>query len=230
MSDYTITLIRDLPQDERPRERLERHGAGSLSVTDLIAIILRTGNARTSAIQLAHQLFTRFGSLKNLAAASVAELSAINGIGLAKACQLKAAFELGRRLAASIDAPRPTITNPEDASTLVKEEMRLFREEHFYVLFLDTRNGVIAQEDITKGTLNASIVHPREVFNPAISRRAAAVIVVHNHPSGDPAPSKEDLALTARLKQAGDIIGIPLLDHLVIGDNRFVSLKERGLM
>lgn len=229
MPDYA-TLIRDLPQDERPRERLERHGVGALSVTDLIAIILRTGNARTSAIQLAHQLFTHFGSLKALAAASVVELSAINGIGLAKACQLKAAFELGRRLAASVDAPRPTITAPGDAAALVMEEMRLLPEEHFRVLLLDTRNGVIKQDDISKGTLNASIVHPREVFNPAISHRAAALVVLHNHPSGDPSPSKEDLALTARLKQAGDLLGIPVLDHLVIGDNRFVSMKERGLM
>ncbi len=229
MSDYT-TLIRDLPQEERPRERLERLGAASLSVPDLIAILLRTGNARTSAIQLAQHLFARFGNLKNLAAATVQELSEINGIGLAKACQLKAAFELGRRLAAATDAPRPVITNPRDAAALVMEEMRLFREEHFRALLLNTRNEVTGMQEISVGSLNASLVHPRELFHAAISRKAAAIIVAHNHPSGDPTPSKEDLALTARLKQAGDLLGIPVLDHLVIGDNRFVSMKERGLM
>jgi DNA repair protein RadC len=133
-------------------------------------------------------------------------------------------------LAATTDAPRPTITNPQDAAALVMEEMRLFREEHFRILLLDTRNGVTGMQEISVGSLNASIVHPREVFHAAITRKAAAVILLHNHPSGDPAPSKEDLALTARLKQAGELLGIPVLDHLVIGDNRFVSLKERGLM
>lgn len=151
-------------------------------------------------------------------------------IGLAKACQLKAAFELGKRLATTGDAPRPVITSPLTAANLVMEDMRYLQQEHFRVIFLDTRNQVITAKDISIGSLNASIVHPRETFKAAISHTAAAVILVHNHPSGDPTPSKEDLALTARMKEAGELIGIPVFDHLIIGDGRFISLKERGMM
>lgn len=229
MTDYTV-LIRDLPQEERPRERLERLGSSALDIPSLIAILLRTGNARTSAIQLAHLLFARFGSLKALAGASIEELSAVSGVGLAKACQLKAAFELGKRLATSVDAPRPVISSPQDAANLLMEEMRHLREEHFRALLLDTRHQVMRQQEISVGSLNASLVHPREVFRAAIAASASALVLAHNHPSGDPAPSKEDLALTQRLAQAGELMGIPVLDHLIIGDNRFVSLKERGMM
>lgn len=228
--DYNALLIRDIPRDERPRERLERYGAGSLAAHELLAILLRVGNARVSALQLAQQLVSHFGGLHRLAAASVQELSQVNGIGLAKASQLHAAFELGKRLAASSGAPRPTISSPLDAANLVMEEMRYFPQEHYRVLLLDTRHQVISGRDVSVGSLNASIVHPRETFKPAIAASAAAVILAHNHPSGDPTPSKEDLALTARMVQVGELMGIPVLDHLVIGDGRYVSLKERGLM
>ena len=230
MPEQYSVLIRDLPQDERPRERLERYGANALTVPELLAIILRVGNVRVSALQLGQQLVSHFGSLRALAAASVQELSTINGIGLAKACQLKAAFELGKRLATAPDTPKPIITSPQDAANLVMEDMRYYREEHFRVLFLDTRNQVTNASDISIGTLNASIVHPREVFKAAISHLAAAIVLVHNHPSGDPKPSGEDLSLTARLKQAGELVGIPVFDHLIIGDGTFVSLKGLGLM
>lgn len=230
MAEEYHVLIRDLPRDERPRERMERYGAAALTIPELLAIILRVGNTRVSALQLAQQLVSHFGGLRQLAAASVQELSTINGIGLAKACQLKAAFELGKRLATSSDAPRAIITSPQDAVNLVMEDMRYLREEHFRVIFLDTRNQVIACKDISIGSLNASIVHPRETFKAAISHLAAAIILTHNHPSGDPSPSSEDLALTARMTQAGELIGIPVFDHLVIGDGRFVSMKEKGLI
>ncbi|MFA7257859.1 MAG: UPF0758 domain-containing protein, partial [Kiritimatiellales bacterium] len=152
MSDSYV-LIRDLPQDERPRERLERYGAPALSIPELIAILLRVGNTRVSALQLAQMVVSRFGSLRNLAAASVQELSEVNGIGLAKACQLKAAFELGKRLATSSNAPRPTISSPLDAANLIMEDMRYLQQEYFRVLFLDTRHQVIAQRDISIGSL-----------------------------------------------------------------------------
>ncbi|MHB0938377.1 MAG: RadC family protein [Armatimonadota bacterium] len=229
MTEYS-GMIRDLPADERPRERLERYGPGALGTPELLAIILRVGNTRASALQLAQELISRCGGLRGVATASVQELSTINGIGLAKACQLKAAFELGKRLATSTDAPRPVISSPQDAANLVMEEMRYYPEERFRVMFLDTRHQVISDEEISRGTLNASLVHPREVFKAAIKVTAAAVLLVHNHPSGDPTPSKEDLALTARMTQTGDLVGIPVLDHLIIGDGRFVSLKDKGLV
>jgi len=230
MTETYNPMIRDLPPDERPRERLERYGADALGLSELIAILLRVGNARTSALQLAQHLIGRFGCLRGLAMASVQELSSINGIGLAKACQLKAAFELGKRLATTPDAPKVIVTAPQDAANLVMEEMRYLTEEHFRVICLDTRNQVIKIMDTSIGSLNASIVHPRETFRPAIINNAAALILLHNHPSGDPTPSKEDLSLTARLVQCGEMIGIPVFDHLIIGDGRFLSLKERGLM
>ncbi|MHB9132865.1 MAG: RadC family protein [Armatimonadota bacterium] len=230
MPESYSVLIRDLPQDERPRERLERYGAGALGNPELIAILLRVGNARVSALQLAQQLLSRFGGLRELAAATIQELSQVNGIGLAKACQLKAAFELGIRVARENGGLKPIIQSPQDAANLVMEVLRYEKQEHFRILFLDTRNQVIGEKEISVGSLNASIVHPRETFKAAISHSAAAIILVHNHPSGDPTPSKEDLALTARMVQAGELVGIPVLDHLVIGDGQFVSLKERGLM
>jgi len=223
-------LMRDYPREERPRERLERYGVGTLSTAELLAIILHSGIKGVSVLQLAQTLLNRFNGLRNLAGATVQELGTVNGIGPAKACELHAAFELGKRLAISPDTPRPIITSPLDAVNLLMDELRYLKEEHFRVLLLDTRNQVIVNRDISVGSLNASIVHPRETFKAAISALAAAIIIVHNHPSGDPAPSTEDLSLTARLVKCGELVGIPVLDHLIIGDGRYLSLKEKGMM
>jgi len=224
---YRVT-IKDMPADLRPRERLLRDGAGVLTDIELLAIILRTGTAAASAVQLAAAVLGRFGHLRGLVQASVEELSLLPGIGPAKAAQIKAALELGRRVAASSGAERPVIKSPEDVAGLVMEEMRHLDREHFRALLLNTRHQVIAQETISIGTLNSSAVHPRELFKNAVKRSAAALILVHNHPSGDPAPSREDLEITRRLQEAGRIIGIDVLDHVIIGDNTFVSLKAKG--
>jgi len=224
------TIIRDLPEEERPRERLAKRGPEALANSELLAILLRTGSAKESALGLASRLLSRFGGLRGIAQATVEQLSEVSGMGLAKAAQLKAAFELGKRLAVSSDEARPTIGSPGDAASLVMEEVRYQDREHFLALFLDSRNRVIAQRTISVGSLQSNIVHPREVFKEAISRSSASLIVLHNHPSGDPTPSEDDRAITARLKEAGNLIGIPLLDHIIIGGGRFVSLKEKGVL
>lgn len=229
MDTYRV-IIRDLPEEERPRERLAKSGPEALANSELVAILLRTGTAKESAIGLANRLLSKFGSLKGIAKATVEELSSVNGMGLAKAAQLKAAFELGKRLAAFTEDSRPVIGSPADAASLVMEELRHQDKEHFLALFLDTRNRVIARKTISVGSLQANIVHPREVFKEAVSRSAASLIVLHNHPSGDPTPSEEDRAITTRLQEAGKLMGIPLLDHIVIGAGQFVSLKERGVL
>ena len=229
MEEYHA-IIRELPAEERPRERLAKHGPEALANAELLAILLRTGSAKESALGLANRLLSKFESLRGIAQATVEELSEVNGLGLAKAAQLKAAFELGKRLATTAADDKPAIGCPADAAALVMEQLRYQDREHLVALFLDTRNRVIAQRTISVGSLTASIIHPREVFKEAISRSAAAVIVLHNHPSGDPSPSEEDRAITARLKEAGGLIGIPVLDHIIIGAGKFVSLKEKGAL
>ena len=230
MPEQYNVLIHDLPVEERPRERLERYSAGNIQLAELLAIILQTGYQGVSVLQLAQALLSKFGGLRNLAGASVQELREVHGIGPAKASQVHAAFELGKRLAVTPDIPRPIITSPLDAVNLLMEDMRYLREEHFRALFLDARNQVIVMREISVGSLNASIVHPRETFKAAVSALAAAIIVAHNHPSGDPTPSAEDMTLTTRLVKCGELIGIPVLDHLIIGDGRHLSMKEKGLM
>ncbi len=223
-------LIRDLPADERPRERLIKYGAESLSAAELLAILLRTGVAGLSAMGLAQRLLSQFGSLRGVAQASVETLSTVNGLGPAKAAQLRAAFEIGKRNAAFVDAARPLIRSPQDVANLLIPELAGELREQFRAMLLDTRNQVQCVKTISIGSLNASIIHPREVFKEAIAQSAAGIIVAHNHPSGDPSPSQEDIAVTRRLVEAGRILGIDLLDHVVLGDGRFISLKERGLM
>ncbi|MFD0713966.1 DNA repair protein RadC [Paenibacillus sp. GCM10027626] len=223
-------VLRDVPNEDRPRERMIARGAEALSHAELLAILLRTGTKRESAVLLAAHLLHKCGSLQGLVDMSIDELTAIRGIGPAKAVQLKAGVELGRRLARSRGASSPAIHRPADAAQLLMEEMRYLKREHFVCLFLNTKNHIITQETLSVGTLNASLVHPREVFRAAIRCSCASIICAHNHPSGDPTPSPEDIALTRRLQEAGELVGISLLDHLVIGDNRFISLKEQGLM
>jgi DNA repair protein RadC len=225
-----MAMIRDLPEDERPRERLVSYGPQALSSAELLAILLRTGTQKFSVIALAEQLLSHFGSLRSLACASIEQMGAINGIGTAKAAQIQAAIELGKRLAAISENPKPVIRTPNEVYSLVSPELRDEAKEHFKALLLDTKNQVIRIRTISIGSLNASLIHPRELYREAISAASASVIVVHNHPSGDPTPSREDVEVTKRLIEAGKVIGIELLDHVVVGDGRFVSLKERGLM
>ena len=216
--------MKDLPEDARPRERLLKEGAGALSEVDLLAILLATGSRGATALELASQMMAQFRSLHLLQDASVEELSG------AKAATVKAALELARRLSQFSGPPRPVIKTPDDAAALVMEEMRHFDREHFRALLLNTRNQVIGTDKVSVGTLNSSTVHPRELFRNAIKRSAASVILVHNHPSGDPTPSREDIDITRRLIEAGKIIGIDVLDHIIIGDNKFTSLKAKGLI
>lgn len=222
--------LRDIPHDERPRERMMQYGAGALSHAELLAILLRTGTRQESALHVAQRILNRAGDLRNLMDLSVEELMQTKGIGTAKAIQLKAGFELGIRVSAARRPDRITIRSPRDAADLLMEQLRYLKKEHFVCLFLNTKNHIIAQETLSMGSLNASIVHPREVFRAAIKCSSASVVCAHNHPSGDPAPSPEDIQITQRLCEAGQIVGIDVLDHIVIGDGIFVSLKEQGLM
>ncbi|MBI3912345.1 MAG: DNA repair protein RadC [Armatimonadetes bacterium] len=230
MTERYSLAIRDLPEEERPRERLQRYGPEVLGTPELIAILLRTGTTRENAVALAERLLKEFGGLRGLVSATVAELSGISGIGAVKAVEIRAAVELGKRIGALSDDARPTIRSPADAAQLVMSDLRHQPKEVLRVLLLDTRNRVQRIPEVSVGSLTESIVHPRELFREAIRHSSAAVIVVHNHPSGDPTPSAEDIAVTKRLAEGGKLLGIEVLDHVIIGDGRFVSLKERGLM
>ncbi|WHY84875.1 DNA repair protein RadC [Neobacillus novalis] len=229
MSTNTL-MIRDFPQDERPRERFIQNGPQSLSNHELVAILLRTGTKDESVLQLSNRLLTHFEGLRMLKAATLEEMTEIKGIGSAKAIQILAAVEIGRRISNLSYNDRYVIRSPEDGAKYLMNDMRFLSQEHFVCLYLNTKNQVIHKQTVFIGSLNASIVHPREVFREALKRSAASVIAVHNHPSGDPAPSREDIEVTKRLVECGKIIGIDLLDHLIIGENKFVSLKEKGYL
>lgn len=226
---YTLT-IKELPAEERPRERLLKCGPEKLSNAELLAIILRVGTAEYSAIGLAQHMLGKLNGLRGIATAGIGELSKIKGLGAAKGAQIQAMVELGKRLAASVGETRPVIREPQDAVDLLMPELRDAHQERFKGMFLNTKGEVLKISTITVGTLDASLISPRELFREALGWNSAAVIVAHNHPSGDPTPSREDITVTKRLVQAGEYIGIELLDHMVIGDSRWVSLKERGLM
>jgi len=222
--------VREMPPAERPRERLYRHGPGGLKTSELMAIVFRTGSREARAEQIAERLLASFGDLRRMAKASIEELCEFDGVGLVKAIELQAAFELGKRLVDSARAERPTIRCPRDVADLVMNELKMLDQEHFRVLLLDTKNRVTRIEEVFKGSLNSSVSHPREAYRAAVSAAAAAVILVHNHPSGDPRPSQEDIATTRRMAEAGETLGIPLLDHVIIGDGQHVSLKEKGIL
>jgi DNA repair protein RadC len=223
-------MIRDFPQDERPRERLIQSGAASLSNQELLAILPRTGTKAESVLQLSNRLLTSFDGLNLLKDASLEEITKTKGIGLAKAVQIMAAVELGRRIGNLAFDDRYSIRSPEDGANYVMNDMRFLAQEHFVCLYLNTKNQVLHKQTIFIGSLNASIVHPREVFKEAFRRSAASIICVHNHPSGDPTPSREDIEVTKRLVECGRIIGIDILDHLIIGEKKFISLKEKGYL
>jgi len=222
--------IHDLPISERPRERLQKLGVAALSAQELLALILGWGVAGESVMVTAQRLLSQFGNLKGIASASVEELAQIKGIGVAKASQIKAAFELANRLEGYSEAgEKPVVKTPEDVAGLVKSRLKGKKKEHFLALLLDTRNQLIKVAEISVGSLDTSVVHPREVFKEAISASAASVIFVHNHPSGDPEASEDDIKLTKRLAQTGEIVGIDVLDHIIICDKKYLSLKREGL-
>ncbi|KPL61040.1 hypothetical protein AM506_03455 [Rossellomorea vietnamensis] len=223
-------MIRDFPQDERPRERMIQSGAASLSNQELLAILLRTGTKSESVLQLSNRLLNEFDGLNLLKDASLEEITKTKGIGLAKAVQIMAAVEFGRRISNLAFDDRYSIRSPEDGANYVMNDMRFLAQEHFVCLYLNTKNQVLHKQTIFIGSLNASIVHPREVFKEAFRRSAASIICIHNHPSGDPTPSREDIEVTKRLVECGRIIGIDILDHLIIGEKKFISLKEKGYL
>ena len=223
-------MISDFPIEDRPRERFIQYGATSLSNQELLAILLRTGTKKESVIQLANRLLQYFEGLNLLKDASIEEMTAIKGIGTAKAVQVLAAIELGRRISNLKYNDRYVIRSPQDGANYVMNDMRFLTQEHFVCLFLNTKNHVIGKQTVFVGSLDSSIVHPREVFKEAIRRSSASVICLHNHPSGDPTPSREDIAITRTLREAGELVGISLLDHVIIGDGKYVSLKEQGYL
>ena len=224
-----VLMIRDLAEEDRPRERLLYVGEKALSTAELLAITLRIGYQGTSALRLAEYLLSYFGGLPGLSRASISELATVKGIGPAKAAEIKAALEMGRRLMATTPTERPKVSSPADAANLLMSEMMLLEQEHLRVILLNTRNEVLGMPTVYQGSLNTSVVRVAELFKEALRANAAAVIVAHTHPSGDPAPSPEDISVTRQLVKAGSLLDITVLDHIVIGHRRYVSLKERGL-
>ena len=222
--------IHDLPASERPRERLQKFGAEALSAQEILALILGRGISGESVMVTAQRLLSQFGSIKGIAGASLEELASIRGIGLAKAAQIRAAFELTSRLESyQSTEKKETVKTPEDVVALVRSRLKGKKKEYFLALLLDTRNQLIRVAEISVGSLDSSIVHPREVFKEAVAASAASAIFAHNHPSGDPEASEDDLNLTKRLAEAGEIMGIDVLDHVIIGEEKYLSLKREGL-
>ncbi len=226
----------DLPKALQPREKFDRLGPENLSESDLLALLLRTGTAGTNVVELAETLLMQYGSLSALSRTSVAELQKIRGIGKEKAKILKAALEIGRRLVQENVGENPRIASPEEAAAVLRERARSLDREVFWVLLLDTKSRLMAPPcEVSKGTLNSSLVHPREIFKPAVQQSAASIILAHNHPSGDPSPSAQDIRITKKLIEAGKTMEIKVLDHLIIGRktrdgaNDFLSLRENGL-
>ena len=227
---------KDLPKALQPREKFDRLGPENLSESDLLALLLRTGTAGTNVVELAETLLLQYGSLSALSRTSIAELQKIHGIGKEKAKILKAALEIGRRLVQENVGENPRIASPEEAAAVLRERARGLDREVFWVLLLDTKSRLMAPPcEVSKGTLNSSLVHPREIFKPAIQNSAASIILAHNHPSGDPSPSAQDIRITKKLIEAGKTMEIKVLDHLIIGRktrdgaNDFFSLREAGL-
>ncbi len=227
--DVYRPMIRDLPVQERPRERLRDSGASSLSNAELLAIILRTGSAGASALDLASLLLAKFGGLGGVARAGWAELCSVNGLGEAKVAQVKASLELGKRgVAVQPDDARPVVRNPEDASNLLGE-MTLLDQEELRVILLNTKNQVLGTPRVYLGNVSSSLVRVAEVLRPAVRENCPSIIVVHNHPSGDPNPSQEDIEVTRDIVKAGALLQIQVLDHIILARRGFRSLKEKGL-
>jgi len=227
--DYRYT-VKELPESERPREKLIKHGAQKLSNSELLALIIRTGNKKRTAIELSRDILKKFGGLNSLIELSVEEIEKIKGVGIAKSTQIKALIEISKRIFTSSAESKIKIKTPEDVVNLVGPELQFARQEIFKLILLDVKSQVIAIPQISKGGLTSSIVHPREVFKIAIKRSSAALILVHNHPSGIPEPSKKDIRITKRIIEAGEIMGIEVLDHVVIGEGIITSMKEKKLI
>ncbi len=221
--------IHDLPEEERPRERLVRNGSESLSNAELLAIILRTGSREENVVSMCNRILSEY-SIKQLSLANIKRLTQIHGIGEAKAAQIAALFELARRLETFVEEPKRKVRSPKDVYTLMYPKMREQKKERFITLYLDTKNQILKEETVSIGSLNASIVHPREVFKSALLESSASVIMIHNHPSGDPSPSREDIMVTEKLVEGGKLLGIDVLDHIIIGDGKYVSLKDEGFV
>jgi DNA repair protein RadC len=226
--------LKDQPASERPRERLVAHGADALSHAELIGILLRTGLKGANAVEIGRQLLQKYGSLQALALASVPDLQTIKGIGRDKAVTLVAGFTLARKMALELRNELPMLDTPEAIANMMRDKNRAFEVEHFQVVLLNTRRRLIREEEVSQGTLDTILVHPREVFKLAIAANAAAVVLVHNHPSGDPTPSEADIKVTRDLIRAGQLLKIEVLDHIILGratnerPKDYVSLRELG--
>lgn len=223
-------MIKELPVDERPREKLREHGAQAMGNSELLAILLRTGSQDASALRIAERLLDNQGGLAGFGSATMESLEQVKGIGEAKALTILAAVELGRRIDSLAPLDRKVIRTPDDVVALLMPRFRYEARENFLAVLLSTKNHVLKTPVISVGSLNASIVHPRELFREAINASAASVILAHNHPSGDPSPSSEDVELTRKLVEAGQLLDIPVLDHVVLGDGKYVSFKEKGIL
>ncbi|WDV44692.1 DNA repair protein RadC [Clostridiaceae bacterium M8S5] len=231
MNGYVKYAIKDLPVSERPREKLYKYGCNNLSNSELIAIIIRTGSKKKSALDLAQSILALDEvGLAFLNDCSLQELTSIEGVGECKAAQILASIELGKRVISYQNEYKHKVCAPIDIARILMEDMRHLKKEHFKVVLLDTKNQIISMEKISIGDLSSSIVHPREVFKMAIKKSSASIILVHNHPSGDPRPSKEDISITERLIECGKILGINVLDHVIIGNKKYISFKEKGLL
>ena len=227
-----MAMVRELPVDERPRERLLALGPGFLSNAELLAIVLRNGSKERSALQLAQDILSLYkdDGVSALGRITAGELMCLQGIGSAKAAEVMAAVELGKRLNAHISRQRAMVTCPEDAADDAMPRFRYEDREHFAVILLNVKNHILSMPVISVGSLTASVVHPREVFKAAIQQTAASIILVHNHPSGDPSPGREDIEVTARMVQVGRVMDIPVLDHIILGNDNYISLKEKGVI
>ncbi len=223
--------IKDLPVSERPREKLISYGVEALSNAELIALVITTGSLKDTAVELGQKVISMDSrGLAHLSEVSLEDLMKINGIGEAKATQILATIEIGKRISRFNTHDKIKVSSPHILANLLMDEMRYLNKEHFRIAILDTKNQILAIENISIGTLNASIVHPRDVFYASIRRSANSIILIHNHPSGDPEPSNEDINITNRLIEAGNLLGIKVLDHIIIGDRKYISFKEKNLI
>jgi len=222
--------LHDLPKEERPRERLRKVGVDNLSLAELLALIIEKGKKGENVLTIAQNLISHFGNLENIKKASIEELQQVKGIGFATACKLRAAFKLGEKAQVSSTEYGQKIESPKDVFSLLKNDLGDKKKEHFKILSLDSRNKLISVDDVSIGTINANLVHPREIFKTAIQHLAVSIILAHNHPSGDPEPSEDDLEITKRVVEAGKIIGIDVLDHIIITKTKFFSFKDKKLI